>query len=389
MSDSKKILSEKFSHHFNLNPTHFFSSPGRMEVLGNHTDYNHGLCLAAAIDYAIEAAVSVNDSFIVHAISRGTRYPFRVNLRYLEVDPRQYNRSEALIRGVANGFVKRGFQIGGLNLYAISSIPRGAGVSSSAAFELLIATAFNHMFNQGKIDPTTLAQIAHEAEVDYFNKPCGLLDQTAVAYGGLVYLDFHSTETPLVEKIDFSINDYDIILVNTGSHSKLTSYYAETRDDIQKVAAYFSLPSLREVNYADFINNLHEIFNKLGGRVINRALHIFNENILVEKAKNALLTDNQATFIECVRASGLSSLTALQNYTYPYDETQGVLLAYNLSKQFVPTGAYRIHGGGFAGTLLAFIPQQESKYYVSEMQKVFGKEYILKLHIRPDGPAPF
>lgn len=389
MNSNKKFLMEKFYHHFHVNPTHFIASPGRMEVLGNHTDYNHGLCLAAAIDFTIEAAISKNNDFTVHAQSRGTRYPFRVNLHDLTIDPRQYNHSEALIRGVANGFNKRGYLIGGLNVYAISSIPRGAGVSSSAAYELLIATAFNYLYNGGKIDPTTLAQIAQEAEMHYFNKPCGLLDQTTVAYGGLVYLDFLSTEIPLVEKIDFTFHDYDIVLINTGSHSQLTAYYAETRDDIQKVADYFSVRSLREVKYDDFITHLPLLFTKFGGRVINRALHIFNENIVVEKAKAALLANDQATFIECVRASGRSSLAALQNYTYPNDSTQGILLAYNLSQQFVPSGAYRVHGGGFAGTLLAFIPTSESAYYIGEMQKVFGADQVLKMAIRSSGPAPF
>lgn len=386
---TKVRLTRHFKDRFQIEPKIFIASPGRMEMIGNHTDYNHGLCLAAALDFLIEAAVSPNENNEVIAESKGTRRLFHVDLNDLTIHEDEYNHTEALIRGVGHGFKTRGYHIGGLCLYAESTIPRGAGVSSSAAYELLIATAFNLLYNDGKIPPLTLATIAQEAEVNYFHKPCGMLDQCAVAFGGLVFLDFASTSLPHVEKIDFSLPGYDLVLVNTGSHSTLTEYYKETRDDIFKVTAYFKANSLREVPFEKFQKELPTLYQKLGGRAVNRALHVFGENERVLQAKNAFAHHDIPGVLAAIRGSGASSLAYLQNLTYPGDEEQGLLLAYNLSTKLFPNGAFRVHGGGFAGTLLGFLPSCQTKDYVAKMGAIFGKSNILLIKVREDGPTSF
>ncbi|MGI6714481.1 MAG: galactokinase [Bacilli bacterium] len=388
-ADVKMRLTSDFKKRFQRQPEIFLASPGRMEMIGNHTDYNHGLCLAAALDFLIEAAIAPTDDMQVVAESQGTRRIFRVDLNDLAIRKSEFNRTEALIRGVANGFKTRGYQIGGLQIYAISDIPRGAGVSSSAAYELLIASAFNILYNDGKIPPLVLAQIAQEAEVNYFHKPCGLLDQTSVAFGGLVFLDFASTTVPKVTKLEFALPGYDLVLVNTGSHSSLTAYYKEARDDIFKVVSHFGVHSLREIPLAQFEAELGTLYQKVGGRAINRAFHVFSENERVLQAKVAFEKQDIPTILKCIRGSGASSLALLQNLTYPSDTEQGLLLAYNLSLQAFPQGAFRVHGGGFAGTLLGILPQKQTAAYIAKMSAVFGKENILRIRVRNLGPALF
>ena len=383
----KEKLTDFFNETFNDTPTCFFSSPGRVEVLGNHTDHNNGLVMVSAIDLDIFAAVKPTNDKKITVVSSGYS-PNIVDLSDLSVKEDERDTSTALIRGVAKKFSDNKYNIGGFMAVTESNIFKGAGLSSSAAFELLIAEIFNVLYNNSKVSRVEMAQFGQYAENEYYGKPSGLLDQMGVSLGGFNYIDFKDNSKPVVENFAFSLKDYRVVLINTGgSHGNLTSYYASIKDDMKKVAHLFGKNSLRELSEEEFYNNLPLIKRKVGGRAIMRSIHFYEENKRVAKAYNALKDGDVNTFLQMVNESGESSYKLLQNCFVQKDAKQGIALALTLSKQILKNGACRVHGGGFKGTIIAYVHVSEQINYIDKMKKIFGERNVVKVGLRQIGSS--
>lgn len=383
--ERKLSIEKNFLLSFSERAEDFFSSSGRIELLGNHTDHNNGLVLVSAVSLDIFAGVKKSDDNYIRIISEG--YPLMtININNLSLSPNEKGKSSAIVKGVIQGFKDRGYNVGGFYCYATSNVFKGAGVSSSAAYELLIAGILNAYFNDNTIDRVELAKIAQFSEVEFFGKPCGLLDQMGISLGGINMIDFESTVTPKISHIELELNDYDVILVNTGDdHTALTQYYSEIKDEMSNVSSHFNKKTLREVNKEEFFKAIPELKNKYGGRAILRAIHFFEENERVEIAYKAIENGDISTFLKCVNESGESSYKLLQNCYYANDINQGITLGVVLSQRLIGDGAVRVHGGGFAGTILAIVNKKESNKYIDEMSKVFGKENCNKVYLRKLG----
>ena len=384
-NERKLNVEKNFLLSFSERVEDFFSSSGRIELLGNHTDHNHGLVLVSAVSLDIFAGVKKSNDNYIRIISEG--YPLMtININNLSLSPNEKGKSSAIVKGVIQGFRDRGYKVGGFYCYATSNVFKGAGVSSSAAYELLIAEILNYYFNGNNIDRVELAKIAQFSEVEFFGKPCGLLDQMGISLGGINMIDFESIITPKISHIELELNDYDVILVNTGDdHTALTQYYSEIKDEMSKISSYFNKKTLREVNEEEFLKSLPELKNKFGGRAILRAIHFFEENKRVEIAYNAIENGDIVTFLRCINESGESSYKLLQNCYYANDINQGITLGVVLSQRLIKDGAVRVHGGGFAGTILVIVNKNESDKYLDEMSKVFGKENCNKVYLRKLG----
>ena len=379
-------LAESFEKDFSENEDlRFFSAPGRTEVGGNHTDHNNGKVLAAAINLDAIAVVTPRDDSLICVNSVGYE-ALTVDSADLEIKDDEAEKSSALIRGICSRFNDLGYKYGGFNASVTSRVLSGSGLSSSAAYEVLICAILNHLYNDGKIDPVTIAQVSQYSENVYFKKPCGLMDQTACSVGGFVQIDFEDTAKPVINKVDFDIakHGYNLCIVDTGgNHADLTGDYASIRLEMNSVAEFFGKNVLRQVPEKDVFENMGEIRKKTGDRAIERAIHFYNENKRVERLADALakgyFEDFKATIIE----SGKSSYMYNQNcFTLSNPDSQPVALALCLTEELLKgKGAYRVHGGGFAGTIQAFVPVDETENYVSAMKKVFGENscYILKV----------
>lgn len=377
-------LAEKFKKREGKSHDVFISSPGRAEVLGNHTDHNHGKVIVGAISCDILAAVSENDENAIKICSEGYR-DIRVDLNDLELKEREYGTSAALTRGVARALKNRGYGFGGFTAHITSNVFKGAGVSSSAAFELLIAECLNCLYLDGKAAAIEKAVAAQYAENVYFNKPCGLLDQSGIALGSLHKLDFLIPEKPAVQKLT-APKGYTLVITNTGGdHSDLTEHYAAIKEEMHAVSKYFGKEFLREVNEEDFYGSLKELTKKFSGRALLRAIHFFDENKNVDRAAQALERGDAREFLNCVNASGESSLRCLQNNYVPGDVRQVIPLAIKYSEKIIKDGAVRIHGGGFAGTILAFVSDGEADGYVEQMRALYGRDNVFKAYIREKG----
>ena len=381
--------SECFHSHFQKAPQYRFSAPGRTELGGNHTDHQHGCALAAAVDLEVTAWVGENGTNEIFLLSEG--FPAcRVDLCDLAVQKAEIGTTAALIRGVAAGFAARGEALRGLNIYCRSSVLSGSGLSSSAAFEVMLATVFNHLFCGEKYDAVEIAKIAQAAEQDYFGKPCGLLDQTACAAGGIVGLDFQNPQNPKIERIAFDFNfcGYALCIIDTHSdHADLTDAYAAIPAEMCAVATQFGKEVLRETDEAAFYRGLADVRAKCGDRAALRAMHFFEENRRVGREIDALRRGDFAAFLQEVRASGHSSRELLQNITPPQSERQQSA-AFTLAlceKLLGNRGASRIHGGGFGGTVQAFVPQETCDAFCAEIDCVLGSGSCIPLHIRPHG----
>ena len=379
-------LAERFENDFSENADiRFFSAPGRTEVGGNHTDHNNGKVLAAAINLDAVAAVSQRDDSIICVNSEG--YPsISIDTKDLSVKNDEAGKSTALIRGICARFKQLGYKYGGFNASVTSRVLSGSGLSSSAAYEVLIGTILNYLYNDGKISAVEIAQISQYAENVYFKKPCGLMDQTACSVGGFVQIDFKDTENPVINKVDFDIakHGYNLCIVDTGGdHADLTDDYAAIRLEMNSVAEYFSKSVLRQVPEKDVFEQMGEIRKKTGDRAVERAIHFYNENKRVERLANALANEDFESFKATIIESGKSSYMYNQNcYTLSNPNSQPVALALCLTEELLKgKGAYRVHGGGFAGTIQAFVPVEETENYVSAIKKVFGENscYILKV----------
>lgn len=381
-----QYITDVFKKNENEDPSYFFSSPGRAEILGNHTDHNHGKVIVAAISCDLLAAVKKTNDRIVKICSVGYA-PVCVNLDETELDKNEYGTSQALTKGVIQALKDRGLfeKLGGFTAHTISSIFKGAGVSSSAAFEVLVCEIFNKLYLNEILTDVDKAVISQYSENIYFGKPCGLLDQSGIAIGSLCKLDFNEPTKPVITKLA-QPKGYTLVLTNTGGdHAALTPHYAAIRQEMESVAEYFGKNVLRDVPYQDFMAAIPSLKEKFSGRAIMRALHFYNENNRVDLAEKALAEGDTKTFLKCVNESGLSSLNLLQNCYVPGDVMQPVVLGIELSRQIIKDGAIRVHGGGFAGSILAFVKEEDTAEYVKTMKSVFGEENVFTANIRGVG----
>ncbi|MBQ6266855.1 MAG: galactokinase [Clostridia bacterium] len=366
-----------------------FSAPGRTEVCGNHTDHNHGKVLAAGVNLDAIAVAGRNDVNIVRIKSEGYRMDV-TELSDLRVHDNETGHSASLVRGVCAAFRARGYNVGGFDAATASNVLSGSGLSSSAAFEVLIGTMLNHLYNDGKVDPVEIAQIAQYAENVYFGKPCGLMDQMACSVGGFVEIDFRDPAAPFIEKVpfDFAACGHALCIVDTGgTHADLTDDYAAVRREMEAAAQVFGKSVLREVEPADFKAQIPAVRKAAGDRAVLRGLHFFRENERVERQAAALKAGDFDAFKQLVIESGYSSYMYNQNVFTPKAPTsQPVSVALALCAELLAgKGAWRVHGGGFAGTIQAFVPLELQDAFKAEMTAVFGEKACHVLQIRPVG----
>lgn len=366
-----------------------FSAPGRTEVGGNHTDHQHGMVLAGSVDLDVIAIVSDNGSDTVRIKSAG--YPMdEIDITELSVDTEEMGKASALIRGVCAAFRNNGYKLGGFDAYTTSNVLKGSGLSSSAAFEVLVSNIINGLYNDHSVDALTIAKYSQFAEREFFGKPCGLLDQMASSVGGFTFADFCDSANPVVEKIELDIADSGCTLcvVDTGgNHADLTQDYADVTIECKAVSKALGVEFLREADVNEFYKSLAVIRNSCGDRAVLRAFHFFNENERVAKQKKALKEADFKTFFKLVNASGDSSYKYLQNlYPTSNPAEQGLCLALALTSNFLDgEGACRVHGGGFAGTIQCYIPNEKLASYKQMIEAVFGKNSCVSLKIRPVG----
>lgn len=379
---------EKFISLYGDKDIEVYSTPGRSEVCGNHTDHQHGEVLAAAINLDIIAIVAYHDSHIkilsddydIHAIE----------IDDLKKKEEELETSEGLIRGVCARYLELGYKIGGFEAYMTSEVLQGSGLSSSAAFEVIVGTVLSGLYNQMSIDPVTIAQVGQYSENVYFGKPCGLMDQYACSVGSLIHIDFKDNNHPIVEKVDvdFSQFEHSLCIVDVhASHADLTDDYASIPFEMKKVAEFFGKEFLRDVNEKDFYNQLPEVRKATNDRAVLRTIHLFEENKRVQKAVQALKENNFDVFKNTVKASGQSSFKYLQNIYSNHDtDNQAVSIAIALSEELLKEyGVCRVHGGGFAGTIQAFVKDEFVETYKKEIEKYFGEGSCHILKVRKYG----
>lgn len=367
----------------------FFTSPGRTEIGGNHTDHNYGRVLAGAVNLDNVCVAAKNNSNIIRIISEG--YPrFEVELSRLKPDNHEQYTSAALVRGICSRLTELGYNIGGFDACIDGGVPKGSGLSSSASFEVLIGAILSQLFNDGSIDPIENAIIGQYSENNYFGKPCGLMDQTACAMGGLITIDFKDPSKPIVKKVnfDFVATGFSLVITDTGgNHADLNDEYASLPTDMKAVARELGAKVLREVTLEQVIEIAPKIRSRVGDRAILRAIHFQGDNQRVVEQVAALERNDFKAFLGMVIDSGFSSYMYNQNI-YPVNNVkeQGVSLALALSELVLKgEGAWRVHGGGFAGTIQAFVPQKLLEKYVSTLEHIYGKGSCHILFIRQQG----
>ncbi len=366
-----------------------FSAPGRSEVGGNHTDHNHGRVLAAGINLDAIAAASKSKNNTVNIKSENYNMD-TVDLSELHVFSKETGKSVSLVRGVCAGFVRWGYKVGGFDAATASDVLSGSGLSSSAAFEVLVGTILNHLYNDGRVTDVEIAQISQYAENEFFGKPCGLMDQTACSVGGFVSIDFKDTSKPVIKKVDFDFAScgHSLCIVNTGgSHSDLTDEYSAIRREMESAANVFNKPVLRDVEYSEFMNNIPAVRAKAGDRAVLRAIHFYEDNERVLGLVDALNKGDFEAFKKLIIESGNSSYMYNQNvYSYKNKDAQPVSLALAVSEEILRgCGAWRVHGGGFAGTIQAFVPEYKLDEYMERMEAIFGVSNCHVLSVRPVG----
>lgn len=367
-----------------------FSAPGRTEIGGNHTDHQHGAVLAGGLNLDVIGAARLNGTNVIRIKSEG--YPIdEVSLSELEANPEEYGKSGALIRGIAAKFSEMGYEVKGFDAYTISSVLKGSGMSSSAAFEVLVGNIVNEFFAKGEVNPVEIAKIGQYAENVYFGKPCGLLDQMASSVSGMVAMDFADVEKPVVEKIDFDFasTNHALCIIDTGAdHSDLTNEYAAITVEMKKVAEFFGKEFLNDVKKEEFMKKIKDIREAVGDdRAVLRAFHYFNETERAKEEAQALKDGDFDKFLNIVKKSGLSSYTYLQNvFAASMPKSQAVSLSLAICDEILAErGAYRVHGGGFAGTIQAFVPFDILDEFKSKIEAVLGDGMCHVLSIRPVG----
>ena len=368
-----------------MDKVYHFSAPGRTEIGGNHTDHQHGCVIAAAVDMTTTAEVRLNGTNIIRIDSEGYK-PVEIGLNDLSVKESEKNTTAALIRGVAAAFAQRGYKLAGFDAKVKSTVLPGSGLSSSAAFEVLIGRILNGLFANNAVSAIEIAQIGQYAENVYYGKPSGLMDQMASSVGGLVFIDFNDPKMPVVEKVDydFAHSGYTLCTIDAGAdHADLTDEYAAIPAEMKQVAKFFGKEVLREVDEQEFYEKIADVRKETGDRAVLRAIHFFNENRRVQLQVRALKNDHFDTFLHYVNESGMASWTLLQNVTPAgYIEKQDMAFTIALCQQLLGgEGAVRIHGGGFAGTALAFVPNDKFESFKTGVEAVLGEGHCHKLSI--------
>jgi galactokinase len=384
-------LMNEFNSTFSNDDVELFSSPGRTEIGGNHTDHNYGRVLAGAVNLDNIAVAAKNGTNVIRIKSVG--YPeFQVDLSKLEIDPSQFYTSSSIVKGICARMKELGYEIGGFDACVEGRVPKGSGLSSSASFEVLMGAIVNHLFNAGKMSAVENAIIGQWSENNYFGKPCGLMDQTACSVGGLITIDFKDPSKPIVKEVDFDFVSTGFALVITdvgGGHDDAASQaeYASLPTEMKAVAHELGAKVLREVTLEQIIEKIPEIRKKTGDRAILRAIHFQGDNQRVVDQVAALENNDFQSFLKMVVESGYSSYMYNQNiFDVVHKDEQVVSLALALSELILKgKGAWRVHGGGFGGTIQAFVPQDLLDKYVSTLEHVYGKGSCHKLFIRAKG----
>ncbi len=363
------------------------SAPGRSEIIGNHTDHQLGKVITAGINRDALAIVSCNDERMIRIHSKGFG-EFSISIDDLVV--KKIQSTESLIQGIVAEFIKRGYQVAGFDALIDSQVPIGSGCSSSACFEVLIATILSELFNEGKVSAIEIAQISQIAENDYFKKPSGLMDQLACSLGGLAALDFKDKKDPRVDLLPsgFISESYSLVLVDTkASHQDLTDEYSSIVAEISEVCCFFKEDVLRQVDEKAFYDAIGQLRKETSDRAVLRAFHVFNEIQRVEQCKRALVDQDVQKFLTLLKESGHSSFEYLQNvYSGKNTKEQACALALAVTSHLLgKEGSYRIHGGGFAGTIQAFVPNEKLEEFIAGIEKVFGKDCAMVCKIRPKG----
>ena len=385
----KTVLDQGFFAAFGTAPERYFSAPGRTEIGGNHTDHQRGRVLAAAVNLDTRAAVRVNGTDWIRILSKG--YPLcQINVRELTPVEAEINATPALIRGVAARFAQLGCKVAGFDAYCESTVLPGSGLSSSAAYEVLIGTIINGLFFDGKVSQPEIAMIGQYAENVFFGKPCGLMDQMASAVGNLVSIDFFDKENPVIDPVDFDFAScgHALCIIDSGAdHADLTDEYAAIPGEIKAVAAYFGKEVLTQIPEGEFYANIPALRRQCGDRAVMRAIHFYQENARVPKQVEALKKGDFAGFLSLVKQSGYSSYMYLQNVIPAgYKAHQDVAVSLALCEHYLAgQGAYRVHGGGFAGTVQAFVPFGILEDFRTGIDSVLGEGACHVLSIRPQG----
>ena len=381
-------LKAKFERQYGRAAEYIFSAPGRTELGGNHTDHQHGLVLAAAVTLDTKAAAAENNDGCIRVISEGYA-PVTVPIDELEKHPEERNTAAALVRGVAAGFARRGYGVRGFDAYVVSDVLPGSGLSSSAAFEVLIGTVINAL-SGGALSPAEIARIGQYAENEYFGKPSGLMDQTASAVGGIVAIDFADPGAPVITPVEFDFAEcgYALCIIDSGAdHAELTEEYAAITNELKAVCRVFGKEHLREVDEHEFYARIAEVRRAAGDRAALRAAHVFNENKRCAVETAALGNGDFERFLQLVTESGRSSWMYLQN-VIPTGSTARQELAFALllcGKLLGGRGAFRVHGGGFAGTVQAFVPEDMLAGFRAGVDSVLGAGSCHVLSIRREG----
>jgi len=368
-----------------------FSVPGRSEISGNHTDHNHGEVLAGSINLDIIAVASATDDGIIKIKSAGFPEDSVDVNSYTSPKECDFFKSQALIAGMSKAFTDSGLKTGGYVAYTTSNVFKGSGLSSSAAFEVMVGNILNHFYNDGKVDNVEIAKMAQFSENVFFGKPCGLMDQMACAVGGFVHIDFFDPKAPLIDKIDFDLSGagYSLCIVNTGgNHADLNEDYASVPAEMKSVAKYYGKTVLAEMDRFTLMSDIQNLRKAVGDRAILRAAHFFNENDRVEVQAKALKLNDLDKFLQYVLKSGQSSYMYLQNvYTTKNVQEQGLSLALCITDMTLSGSgaAWRVHGGGFAGTIQTFVPNRYVKLYKESIDEAFGEGACHVLRIRPYG----
>lgn len=370
-----------------------FTSAGRTEIAGNHTDHNHGKVLAASINLDCAAAAGKNGTNHIHIISETFQQDFEIDLS--ELDPsRNYAGTQDLTKGILKAFTEKGYQVGGFNAYITSNVIASAGVSSSASYEMLICSILNELFNNGQINVVSYAHMGKFAENVYWKKGSGLMDQMACAVGGLIALDFKNPDEPVVEKLsfDFAKTGYAMIMVQTGKgHADLSEEYSSIPKEMKAVAAYFGKGTLSECTEEELIGQLAEVRKACGDRPVMRAFHFFEENKRVDDAVAALRENDFDSALSCITASGNSSWKYVQNtYVTGAVEEQSIPVALALTEIYLKKlgkGACRVNGGGFAGVIQTFLPEEQAPEYADYIDRALGAKSAHVMKIRPIGAA--
>ena len=366
-----------------------FSAPGRTEVGGNHTDHNHGKVLAASVDLDTVAAAAKRDDSVI--VEKSFNFDaLEVDISDLNIHTEEFGKSSGLIRGMCAGFVEYGYKIGGFNAASMSRVLSGSGLSSSAAYEVLIGTILNHLYNDGKVSAVDIAKIAQFAENKYFGKPCGLMDQMASSVGSFITIDFKDPSEPIIKKVnfDFASCGHALCIIDTGrDHADLTDDYAAVRGEMEQAVEVFGKKVLRDVDETEFMRNISLVREKVNDRAVLRAMHFYAENKRAEAEVKALESGDFDAFKELVTESGRSSYMYNQNVFTTKDVAhQGVSLALAMCEYLLKgKGAWRVHGGGFAGTVQAFVPVDMLDDFCEKIEEVFSKGSCHVLSIRPFG----